>query len=47
MLGREPEGLDCEIAGHSWQDAGGGVEICALCEAERWADEDVEGGEQK
>jgi hypothetical protein len=40
MLDKEPEGLTCEFAGHCWRDAGGGLEICALCGAERWADED-------
>lgn len=34
----EPAGLQCEFAGHSWLDAGGGLQICALCEAERWED---------
>jgi hypothetical protein len=36
----EPEGLQCEFAGHSWREAGGGLEICALCEAERWTDDE-------
>ncbi len=31
MLGKEPEGLTCEFAGHCWRYAGGGLEICALC----------------
>jgi hypothetical protein len=35
----DPEGLSCAYAGHSWRDAGGGLEICALCEAEQWVDE--------
>jgi hypothetical protein len=35
------EGPTCEHTGHTWCDAGGDLEICALCEAERWAkDED-------
>ena len=29
---------ECEFAGHEWEDAGGGLEICALCEEERWAE---------
>lgn len=29
----------CEYSGHDWQDAGGGLEICMICEAERWADD--------
>lgn len=29
----------CEWAGHSWEPAGGGLEICMLCESERWADD--------
>lgn len=37
------EGLTCEHVGHSWHDAGGGLEICALCEAEQWADKDERG----
>ena len=40
--GSEPEGLSCEFAGHSWRDAGGGLEICALCEVVRWATDDEE-----
>lgn len=36
----EPDGLSCEYAGHSWRNAGGGLLICALCETERWDDED-------
>jgi hypothetical protein len=28
----------CEFAGHCWEDAGGGMEICAECQAERWAE---------
>jgi hypothetical protein len=35
----DPEGLSCAYAGHSWRDAGGGLEICALCEAEQWVEE--------
>jgi hypothetical protein len=27
----------CEFAGHEWEDAGGGLEICVECEADRWA----------
>jgi hypothetical protein len=36
----EPEGWDCKLSGHDWQDAGGGLEICSLCEGERWAEDD-------
>ena len=25
----------CEFAGHEWEDAGGGVEICTECQTER------------
>jgi hypothetical protein len=32
-------GLACSYAGHEWADAGGGLLICALCEAEEWDDE--------
>lgn len=31
----------CEIAGHVWVAAGGGLLECALCGAERWADDEV------
>ena len=27
----------CEYVGHEWCDAGGGLEVCAVCEAEQWA----------
>lgn len=27
----------CDQAGHDWADAGGGLEICGWCAAERWA----------
>lgn len=26
-----------EFVGHEWEDAGGGLEICSECGAERWA----------
>lgn len=26
----------CEFAGHDWQDAGDGMQICAECLSERW-----------
>jgi hypothetical protein len=29
----------CDYSGHDWADAGGGLEICMACQAERWADE--------
>lgn len=29
----------CDHAGHDWQEAGGGLEICSICEEERWQDE--------
>lgn len=29
------ESLICEFAGHEWEDAGGGVEICTECQEER------------
>lgn len=29
----------CEQLGHEWLDAGGGLEICAVCGADRWADQ--------
>jgi hypothetical protein len=35
----DERGLRCEFAGHLWQDAGGGLEICPLCFAERWSEE--------
>lgn len=35
--GDEPGDVVCEYAGHEWRDAGGGLEICLVCEAERWA----------
>lgn len=28
----------CEDVGHDWADAGGGLEVCMACEAQRWAD---------
>jgi hypothetical protein len=28
----------CEYAGHEWGDAGGGLRICLVCEAEEWAE---------
>lgn len=35
----------CDFAGHEWEDAGGGLEICVECEAERWAaDEEADVG---
>lgn len=30
---------ECEWVGHEWGEAGGGLEICVACEAERWARE--------
>jgi hypothetical protein len=36
----EPTGIECGFAGHSWIAAGGGLEICGLCETERWADDE-------
>lgn len=33
-------GTECDFVGHSWMDAGGGLEICGLCETERWANAD-------
>jgi hypothetical protein len=33
-------GLICDFVGHSWGDAGGLLQICVECEAERWADEE-------
>jgi len=38
-----PSNAPCEFAGHEWRDAGGGLEICVLCEAERWAAEARDG----
>jgi hypothetical protein len=32
----------CEFAGHEWEDAGGGLEICVECQVERWAERDGE-----
>ena len=29
----------CEYADHTWVDAGGGMQVCAVCEAERFTDE--------
>lgn len=26
----------CAFAGHEWEDAGGGMLICAVCTAEKW-----------
>lgn len=26
----------CDFAGHDFADAGGGMEICTECQAERW-----------
>lgn len=31
----------CEHAGHEWVDAGGGMDLCAVCESQR---ERPEGG---
>lgn len=28
----------CEHAGHEWVDAGGGLQMCMVCEAERWSE---------
>jgi hypothetical protein len=28
----------CDFAGHDYEDAGGGLEICVECQDERWAD---------
>lgn len=28
----------CEYVGHEWADAGGGLLICMVCEAEMWGD---------
>lgn len=36
-----PEGV-CDFAGHEWGDAGGGLEICTVCQAERWSDDEIE-----
>jgi hypothetical protein len=36
--GPDPEEV-CEYAGHEWGDAGGGLLICAVCQAEKWAPE--------
>lgn len=33
----------CDWTGHEWAPAGGGLEICEICEAERWVDEPDEG----
>jgi hypothetical protein len=27
----------CDFAGHDFEDAGGGLEVCTECQAERWA----------
>lgn len=35
---QQVQGSDCEYAGHDWQPAGGGLEICVVCERERWAE---------
>jgi hypothetical protein len=35
----DPEDLQhlvCDFAGHDWQDAGGGLLICSVCEEEMW-----------
>jgi hypothetical protein len=37
--GPEPE---CEFAGHTYLAMGGGLETCANCGADRWADEEEE-----
>lgn len=34
------ENIQCEYAGHSWTKAGGGLEICIICHAEQWQDDD-------
>lgn len=28
----------CNHVGHLWDEAGGGLELCLVCEAERWAE---------
>jgi hypothetical protein len=33
----------CEHAGHEWVPAGGGLFVCAVCEAETWGDLDPVG----
>lgn len=30
------EGETCDYAGHEWADAGGGLSICLVCEAEKF-----------
>lgn len=35
----DPRAEYCFIAGHEWVDAGGGLEICMVCQSERWAEE--------
>ena len=34
----------CEHAGHEWADAGGGLAICVVCQAEEWRE--VEHGDE-
>lgn len=28
----------CDFAGHEWAEAGGGLLICTVCRAEKWAE---------
>lgn len=39
----EATGSYCEYAGHEWVDAGGGLVICAVCQAEDFRDLDPAG----
>jgi hypothetical protein len=32
------DGGECEVAGHVWAPAGGGLLVCLRCESEKWAD---------
>lgn len=36
-------GETCEHAGHEWLYAGGGMQICGVCQAERLAPEEDDG----
>ena len=29
----------CDLAGHEWAPAGGGLSVCLVCEAEKWDEE--------
>lgn len=33
----------CEVDGHLWGDAGGGLLVCLRCEAEQWDDDTTTG----